>query len=118
MGRKDVFASVGGQTAKRMVQNDLYKQYTIVHFTDGFSIGLAVTLVPLYISETTPSTIKGLLITLPPLSGSGGMFLSYCMVFGVLMLPSSDWRIVFRVLAIPSWFFFGLTIFYLLESPR
>jgi len=30
---------------------------------DGLGIGLAVTLVPLYISETTPLEIKGLLIT-------------------------------------------------------
>ncbi|KAJ6306161.1 hypothetical protein OIU78_021482 [Salix suchowensis] len=44
---------------------------------DGFGIGLAVTLGPLYISETAPSDIRGMLNTLPQFAGSGGMFLSY-----------------------------------------
>ena len=43
---------------------------------DGFGIGLAVTLVPIYISETAPSEIRGLLNTFPQFCGSGGMFLS------------------------------------------
>ncbi|EAZ22316.1 hypothetical protein OsJ_05971 [Oryza sativa Japonica Group] len=90
----------------------------LARLIDGFGIGLAVTLVPLYISETAPSEIRGLLNTLPQFSGSGGMFLSYCMVFGMSLLPSPDWRIMLGVLAIPSLFFFGLTIFYLPESPR
>ncbi|KAL5665251.1 hypothetical protein ACJX0J_025359, partial [Zea mays] len=90
----------------------------LARFVDGFGIGLAVTLVPLYISEIAPSEIRGLLNTLPQFSGSGGMFLSYCMVFGMSLSPSPDWRIMLGVLAIPSLFFFGLTIFYLPESPR
>ncbi|KAG2657218.1 monosaccharide-sensing protein 2-like [Panicum virgatum] len=90
----------------------------LARLVDGFGIGLAVTLVPLYISETAPPEIRGLLNTLPQFSGSGGMFLSYCMVFGMSLLPSPDWRIMLGVLAIPSLFFFGLTIFYLPESPR
>ncbi|GJN19398.1 hypothetical protein PR202_gb06674 [Eleusine coracana subsp. coracana] len=90
----------------------------LARLIDGFGIGLAVTLVPLYISETAPPEIRGLLNTLPQFSGSGGMFLSYCMVFGMSLLPSPDWRIMLGVLAVPSLFFFGLTIFFLPESPR
>ncbi|KAJ6351938.1 hypothetical protein OIU76_001200 [Salix suchowensis] len=37
---------------------------------DGFGIGLAVTLGPLYISETAPSDIRGMLNTLPQFAGS------------------------------------------------
>jgi MFS family permease len=85
---------------------------------DGFGIGLAVTLVPLYISEIAPSEIRGRLNTLPQFSGSGGMFLSYCMVFGMSLLPSPDWRVMLGVLSVPSLFFFGLTVFFLPESPR
>ncbi|XP_044983063.1 monosaccharide-sensing protein 2-like [Hordeum vulgare subsp. vulgare] len=55
----------------------------------GFSIGLAVTLVPLYIVETAPSDMRGKLSTFPQLSGSVGMFLSYCMVFWMSMLPKT-----------------------------
>ncbi|VAI45697.1 unnamed protein product [Triticum turgidum subsp. durum] len=90
----------------------------LARLVDGFGIGLAVTLVPLYISETAPSEIRGRLNTLPQFSGSGGMFLSYCMVFGMSLLPSPDWRIMLGVLSVPSLFFFILTVFYLPESPR
>ncbi|CAI8596973.1 unnamed protein product [Vicia faba] len=85
---------------------------------DGFGIGLAVTLVPVYISETAPSDIRGSLNTLPQFSGSGGMFLSYCMVFVMSLSASPSWRVMLGVLTIPSLFFFILTLFFLPESPR
>lgn len=90
----------------------------LARLIDGFGIGLAVTLVPLYISETAPTDIRGLLNTLPQFSGSGGMFLSYCMVFGMSLMPKPDWRIMLGVLSIPSLIYFALTVFYLPESPR
>ncbi|CAN6324704.1 unnamed protein product [Urochloa humidicola] len=90
----------------------------LARLIDGLGIGLAVTLVPLYISETAPTDIRGLLNTLPQFSGSGGMFLSYCMVFGMSLLPKPDWRIMLGVLSIPSLIYFALTVFYLPESPR
>lgn len=85
---------------------------------DGFGVGLAVTLVPVYISETSPPEIRGQLNTLPQFTGSGGMFLSYCMVFGMSLLKSPSWRLMLGVLSIPSLLFLALTVFYLPESPR
>ncbi|XP_061372780.1 monosaccharide-sensing protein 2-like isoform X2 [Gastrolobium bilobum] len=85
---------------------------------DGFGIGLAVTLVPVYISETAPSDIRGSLNTLPQFSGSGGMFLSYCMVFGMSLTTSPSWKLMLGILSIPSLIYFVLTIFVLPESPR
>lgn len=85
---------------------------------DGFGVGLVVTLVPIYISETAPPEIRGLLNTLPQFTGSGGMFLSYCMVFGMSLMPSPSWRLMLGVLFIPSLVFFFLTVFFLPESPR
>ncbi|XP_010061214.2 monosaccharide-sensing protein 2 [Eucalyptus grandis] len=90
----------------------------IARLLDGFGIGLAVTLVPIYISETAPSEIRGLLNTLPQFTGSGGMFLSYCMIFGMSLLASPSWRLMLGVLSIPSILYFVLTVFYLPESPR
>ncbi|WOL07342.1 monosaccharide-sensing protein 2 [Canna indica] len=90
----------------------------LARLIDGFGIGLAVTLVPVYISETAPSDIRGLLNTLPQFSGSAGMFLSYCMVFGMSLMANPSWRLMLGVLSIPSLFFFVLTIFCLPESPR
>ncbi|KAG8660114.1 monosaccharide-sensing protein 2 [Manihot esculenta] len=85
---------------------------------NGFGIGLAITLVPVYISETAPSEIRGLLNTFPQFMGSGGMFLSYCMLFGVSLMDSPQWRHMLGFLSIPSVAYLALTIFYLPESPR
>lgn len=90
----------------------------IARLLDGFGIGLAVTLVPIYISETAPADIRGSLNTLPQFTGSGGMFLSYCMVFGMSLLSSPSWRLMLGILSIPSLLYFALTVFYLPESPR
>ncbi|KAJ6708589.1 MONOSACCHARIDE-SENSING PROTEIN 1 [Salix koriyanagi] len=85
---------------------------------DGFGIGLAVTLIPLYISETAPPDIRGMLNTLPQFAGSAGMFLSYCMIFGMSLTASPSWRLMLGILSIPSLVYFVLTVFYLPESPR
>ncbi|PIN14677.1 Permease of the major facilitator superfamily [Handroanthus impetiginosus] len=90
----------------------------LARLLDGFGVGLAVTLVPLYISETAPSEIRGLLNTLPQFAGSAGMFLAYCMIFGMSLLASPSWRLMLGVLSIPSLLYFILTVFYLPESPR
>ncbi|XP_057809347.1 monosaccharide-sensing protein 2-like [Salvia miltiorrhiza] len=90
----------------------------LARLLDGFGIGLAVTLVPVYISETAPPEIRGLLNTLPQFTGSAGMFLSYCMVFGMSLKASPSWRMMLGVLSIPSLLYFALALFYLPESPR
>lgn len=90
----------------------------VARLIDGFGIGLAVTLVPVYISETAPPEIRGTLNTLPQFTGSGAMFLAYCMVFGMSLMTSPSWRIMLGVLSIPSLLYFLLTVFFLPESPR
>lgn len=90
----------------------------LARLLDGFGIGLAVTLVPLYISETAPSEIRGLLNTLPQFTGSAGMFLSYCMIFGMSLTSSPSWKLMLGVLSIPSLLYFVLAVFFLPESPR
>ncbi|XP_009589979.1 monosaccharide-sensing protein 2-like [Nicotiana tomentosiformis] len=90
----------------------------LARLLDGFGIGLAVTLVPVYISETAPPEIRGQLNTFPQFTGCVGMFLSYCMVFGMSLTPSPSWRLMLGVLSIPSLAYFFFTLFYLPESPR
>ncbi|XP_041012555.1 monosaccharide-sensing protein 2-like [Juglans microcarpa x Juglans regia] len=85
---------------------------------DGFGIGLSVTLVPVYISETAPPEIRGSLNTLPQFTGSGGMFMSYCMVFGMSLMKSPSWRLMLGIISVPSLVYFALTILFLPESPR
>ncbi|KAJ3695152.1 hypothetical protein LUZ60_000529 [Juncus effusus] len=90
----------------------------LARLIDGFGIGLSVTLVPIYISETASPEIRGLLNTLPQFTGSGGMFFSYCMIFGMTLLPLPNWRLMLGVLSLLSLVYFGLMVFYLPESPR
>lgn len=90
----------------------------LARLVDGLGIGLAVTIVPIYISETSPSEIRGFLNTFPQFSGSTGMFLSYCMVFAMSLTENPNWRLMLGVLSIPSLLYFLLVIFFLPESPR
>ncbi|XP_024975685.1 monosaccharide-sensing protein 2-like [Cynara cardunculus var. scolymus] len=90
----------------------------IARLLDGFGIGLAVTLVPLYISETAPSDIRGLLNTFPQFTGCIGMCLAYAMVFTLSLRSNASWRMMLGVLSIPSIAYFLLAVFFLPESPR
>ncbi|KAK4785927.1 hypothetical protein SAY86_002616 [Trapa natans] len=90
----------------------------LARLVEGFGVGLALTLVPLYISEMTPPDMRGLLNTLPQFVGSGGMFISYCMIFGMSMLESPSWRLMLGVLSVPSAIYLILIICFLPESPR
>ncbi|KAE8672679.1 Monosaccharide-sensing protein 2 [Hibiscus syriacus] len=90
----------------------------LARLLDGVGVALAVTVVPIYISETAPSEIRGLLNTLPPFNGYIGMFLSYCMVFGMSFTALPNWRLMLRVLSVPSLEYFALTVFFMPESPR
>nr|AAN17390.1 Putative sugar transporter protein [Oryza sativa Japonica Group]ABF93784.1 major facilitator superfamily protein, expressed [Oryza sativa Japonica Group] len=83
----------------------------------GFGSGLVVTYAPLYISETAPTNMRGLLNTLPQFNGSLGMLLSYIMVFLMSLTLNPNWRIMLGSLSIPSFVFLLLCIFYLPESP-
>nr|CAB3469108.1 unnamed protein product [Digitaria exilis] len=90
----------------------------LARLVDGFGVGLAVTLVPVYISETAPPEIRGLLNTLPQFTGSFGMFFSYCMIFYMTLAPAPSWRFMLGVLSLPSLAYLALTVLYLPESPR
>jgi len=90
----------------------------LARLLDGFGVGLSVTLVPLYISETAPTETRGLLNTLPQFIGSAGMFVAYCMVFGMSLRNTPSWRLMLGILVVPSVVYFALTVFFLPESPR
>jgi len=90
----------------------------LARLLDGFGVGLAVTLIPLYISETAPTEIRGSLNTLPQFTGSAGMFLSYCTIFGMSLTDKPNWRLMLGILIVPSVIYIALTVFFLPESPR
>lgn len=85
----------------------------------GCAIGLAVTFVPMYISEMAPPEVRGLLSTLPQFTYTGGLFAGNAFVFFMSLFDNaSNWRFILGILFAPSMIFCALTIFYLPESPR
>jgi MFS family permease len=84
----------------------------------GYAIGLAATVAPILISESSPAEIRGQLATLPQLMGSLGLVLAYAMNFALSLQPDPDWRIMLGSLFVPSLVYVLLGIFVLPESPR
>ncbi|EFJ12833.1 hypothetical protein SELMODRAFT_182142 [Selaginella moellendorffii] len=84
----------------------------------GSGLGIAVTVIPIYIAETAPPEIRGTLSTLPQFMGSVGLFLAYSLCFFFSLWPTPNWRIMLALLMAPSLLFLALAILYLPESPR
>ncbi|KRM60722.1 sugar transporter [Paucilactobacillus vaccinostercus DSM 20634] len=89
----------------------------------GIAIGMASTIVPLYISEVAPAKIRGTLIGCNQLAFAIGMTTVYCVNAAIANLNSTafnvsvGWRWMFGSGAIPAILFFVLTVI-IPESPR
>ncbi|KAG8090521.1 hypothetical protein GUJ93_ZPchr0011g26939 [Zizania palustris] len=84
----------------------------------GSGSGLVFTSVPIYISETSPPNMRGSLGTMPQFMFFVGIIFSYCLIFWMTLMPSSNWRIMIGAIFAPSLLYFALLVFYLPESPR
>jgi len=82
----------------------------------GFAIGGASLVVPLYVSEVSPSNFRGKLVTLSILLITLGQVISYCIGYA-LSLQKGGWRWMIGLGAAPAFVQFGLMIV-LPESPR
>eukprot|EP00850_Spirogloea_muscicola_P021296 SM000243S08597 [mRNA] locus=s243:43736:47022:- [translate_table: standard] len=83
----------------------------------GLSVGLVATVVPLFISECSPASIRGQLATLPQLMGIAGMLVAYIVVFSISLTPNPNWRFMLGLSLAPGVFYFALAISTLPESP-
>ncbi|RCV39128.1 hypothetical protein SEVIR_8G206900v4 [Setaria viridis] len=84
----------------------------------GSGSGLVFTCVPIYISEISPSTMRGLLVTMPQFMFFIGTIFSYCLIFWLTLMPSPKWRIMIGAIFAPSIVYLALLVYYLPESPR
>ncbi|KAL5771693.1 hypothetical protein ACOSP7_015847 [Xanthoceras sorbifolium] len=82
----------------------------------GFGVGMASMTAPLYISEASPTRIRGALVSTNGLLITGGQFLSYLINLAFTKTPGT-WRWMLGVAGVPAiiQFFLMLT---LPESPR
>ena len=64
----------------------------------GLGVGLAGSVVPVYLSETSPSPVRGRIITLFQFCIVMGAFLSYLICY----LLHRSWRLMFGVAIVPA----------------
>ncbi len=81
----------------------------------GVGIGIASYLGPLYISEISPSDIRGGLVAINQLLLTLGILLSYFVDYG--LSSSGDWRLMFGLAVVPA-LLLGVGMMFLPESPR
>ncbi|KAL8736604.1 MAG: hypothetical protein Q9181_002327 [Wetmoreana brouardii] len=82
----------------------------------GLAVGGASLVVPLYISELSPSAFRGMLVTLSILFVTGGQVVAYVLGY-VLSQKSHGWRWMVGLGAVPAIIQFGLLLM-LPETPR
>ncbi|GAA0147534.1 transporter [Lithospermum erythrorhizon] len=82
----------------------------------GLGVGVASVTAPVYISEASPSEIRGGLVSTNVLMITGGQFLSYLVNLAFTQVPGT-WRWMLGVSAVPAVVQFCLMLF-MPESPR
>ncbi|KAK9130143.1 hypothetical protein Sjap_010630 [Stephania japonica] len=82
----------------------------------GLGVGIASMTAPLYISEASPTKIRGALVATNGLLITGGQFLAYCINLAFTR-ATGTWRWMLGVAALPAIVQF-LLLWFLPESPR
>lgn len=82
----------------------------------GLGVGVASVTAPVYIAESSPSEIRGGLVSTNVLMITGGQFLSYLVNLAFTEVPGT-WRWMLGVSAVPAIIQFCLMLF-MPESPR
>lgn len=85
-------------------------------FIVGCAVGVAAQCVPIYLSEISPSSIRGFILTLNSLAITGGQLLSYIVAY-FLANVNHSWRYLFGISSIPA-IIFILLLDFIPESPR
>ncbi len=92
-----------------------YISILISRLIQGIGIGIITIIIPLYIAETAPSSIRGRSVTIFQVFLTGGILLA--LAVDLAFTHSGDWRGMFACVLAPG---FTLLIgsFYLTKSPR
>ncbi|KAM9962863.1 hypothetical protein ACTFIW_006083 [Dictyostelium discoideum] len=93
-----------------------YATLLIGRLITGVGVGIASSVVPLYITEISPPSFRGSLGLLRQSTVTLGIMLSSLFAYGLLVY-SNGWRYTFAIASIPSLFQFILG-YWFVESPR
>jgi sugar porter (SP) family MFS transporter len=84
-------------------------------FVIGLAVGTAALVVPLYLSETAPTAIRGAVASLNQLMIVVGILLAY--VVNGILASSGDWRLMLGLAVVPSLILL-VGMFFMPETPR
>ncbi|MEV0787445.1 sugar porter family MFS transporter [Streptomyces sp. NPDC050423] len=82
----------------------------------GLAVGAASATVPIYLSEVSPTELRGRFLTLNQLMITIGILISY--LVNLVFAGSGEWRAMFAVGAIPALLMVAGTVWLLPESPQ
>ncbi|MCF8346392.1 MAG: sugar porter family MFS transporter, partial [Bacteroidales bacterium] len=91
-------------------------QLIVWRFIVGIAIGIASYSVPLYISEISPSRVRGAMVSINQLAITVGIFISYIINLGFANVHEG-WRWMFLIGLVPS-AILGVGMFFMPETPR
>ena len=83
----------------------------------GFAVGMASMLSPMYISEISPASRRGQLVTLNQMAIVVGIMLAFFSNYWLSDTGVNNWRWMFAVMGLPALLFLAL-LFFVPESPR
>eukprot|EP01133_Synstelium_polycarpum_P019509 gene19509-23371_t len=93
-----------------------YAMLLVGRIITGLAVGIASTVVPMYISELSPPKTRGALGLLRQSTITFGIMASSLVAYGMLNI-NNGWRYTFALATVPSFFQIAL-FFFLLETPR
>ncbi|MFE4214220.1 sugar porter family MFS transporter [Streptomyces sp. NPDC056844] len=82
----------------------------------GLAVGAASATVPVYLSEISPTKIRGRLLTMNQLMITLGILIAY--LVNLAFASSGMWRAMFAVGAVPAALMVAATVWFLPESPQ
>lgn len=92
-----------------------YTTILISRVVQGIGIGIVTIIIPLYITETAPSSIRGRSVTVFQLFLTAGILLA--LLVDLAFTHSGNWRAMFACVLVPGFILF-IGSFFLTKSPR
>jgi MFS transporter, SP family, galactose:H+ symporter len=98
-----------------LIFSDSYTTAMIGRLVQGVGVGIITIIVPLYLTEAAPSSIRGRSVTIFQLFLTAGILLAF--VVDLLFVKSGNWRAMFACVLVPAAILF-IGSFFLTRSPR
>ncbi|MFD3595667.1 sugar porter family MFS transporter [Nocardia sp. NPDC058640] len=117
-GRRMTLLFAGGLFFVGAIAQALAPDATVMVITRlflGVAVGTASLVVPMYVSEISPPTYRGRLVSMNSLMIASGQLLAY--IVNALLAPTGNWRLMLAMAAIPA-AALVIGMYYMPDSPR